>query len=73
MNLVEARSMCLALPSVMPTSKRCTVCGRKLTEETAAEMRIRIESRDERMREDLRENFSGRIWFGVDVVGEDVE
>ncbi|MFA5248851.1 MAG: hypothetical protein WC415_06610 [Patescibacteria group bacterium] len=46
--------------------------NQSVIEETAAEMRIRIESRDERMREDLRENFSGRIWFGVDVVGEDV-
>lgn len=43
-----------------------------MIEETAEEMRIRIESRDERMRADLAENFSGRTWFGVDVLGEDV-
>lgn len=44
--------------------------NQSVIEETAAEMRIRIESRDERMREDLRENFSGRTWFKVDVLGE---
>lgn len=44
-----------------------------MIEETAEEMRARIESRDGRMIEDLRENFSGRTWFssGVDVIGED--
>jgi len=36
-------------------------------------MRERIESRDARMRADLAENFSGRAWFGVDKIGEDVE
>lgn len=44
-----------------------------MIEETAEEMRIRIESRDGRMKEDLKQNFSGRTWFGVDVLGEDVE
>lgn len=44
-----------------------------MIEETAEEMRARIESRDGRMIEDLREHFSGRTWFKVDVLGEDVE
>ena len=43
-----------------------------MIEETAEEMRARIESRDGRMIEDLRENFSGRTWFKVDDLGEDV-
>ncbi len=44
-----------------------------MIEETAEEMRLRIESRDGRMEEDLQQNFSGRTWFGhVDVLGEDV-
>ena len=42
-----------------------------MIEETAEEMRIRIESRDERMKADLAENYSGRTWFGqVDVFKE---
>ena len=43
--------------------------------ETGEEVRARIEARDENMKEDLRENFSGRTWFssGVDVIGEDAE
>ena len=45
----------------------------EMIEETAAETRARIESRDSRMIEDLRENFSGRTWFKVDVLGEDAE
>lgn len=38
----------------------------EMIEETAEEMRARIESRDGRMIEDLRENFSGRTWFASD-------
>lgn len=41
--------------------------------ETGDMVRARIRSRDEQMKEDLREHFSGRVWFGVDIVGEDVE
>ena len=44
-----------------------------MIEETAEEMRLRIESRDGRMKEDLQQNFSGRTWFKVDVLGEDGE
>ena len=44
-----------------------------MIEETAEETRARIEARDEQMKYDLQQNGSGRTWFGVDVVGEDVE
>lgn len=40
---------------------------------TGEMVRARIRSRDEQMKEDLRENFSGRTWFKVDVLGEDAE
>ena len=41
--------------------------------ETGEMVRARIRARDEMMKEDLQQNFSGRIWFssGVDVIGED--
>ena len=43
--------------------------------ETGEEMRERIKIRDgkAKMIEDLRENFSGRTWFKVDVLGDDAE
>ena len=43
-----------------------------MIDETGKEMRERIESRDARMRADLADNYSGRTWFKVDVIGEDV-
>ena len=32
-------------------------------DENGEEMRARIQARDEQMKEDLREHFSGRTWF----------
>lgn len=41
--------------------------------EDGKEMRARIQARDERMKDDLQQNFSGRTWSLVDILGEDAE